>query len=60
MVEEYFKDKEEAKLALNIMFDGINVFTCLVCNGIAYIRYEKLYNGFMGFCPTCEDQWRES
>lgn len=45
---------------INIMFDGIDELICAVCNGVAYIRFDKRYNGMLGFCPTCQDQWKES
>lgn len=52
--------KEEQKLALNIMFDGIDTFKCLECGNPAYIHFDRRYNGDVGFCSTCNVSWRES
>lgn len=38
--------------------DGDNV--CIHCGMPAYKRWEKRYNGFIGFCTTCDVTWAES
>jgi len=34
--------------------------SCLSCKSPAYKRWDKRYNGFIGFCTVCDDNWRES
>ena len=33
---------------------------CIHCNHPAYKRWSHSYNGFIGFCTECNDNWRES
>lgn len=33
---------------------------CLECGMPAYKRWEKSYNGYVGFCSRCNSIWRES
>ena len=34
--------------------------TCMHCGMPVYQRYDKQYNGYLGFCTTCEATWAES
>ncbi len=38
--------------------DGVN--TCIHCGGPAHQRWEKRYNGYIGFCTACDCTWPES
>ena len=38
--------------------DGEN--TCVLCGHPAYKRWDKKYNGYLGFCTECDYNWRES
>lgn len=51
---------KEQKQIINMMFDGIEEFTCLECGEMAYIRDDRRYNGKIGYCPVCDVSWRES
>ena len=33
---------------------------CINCGHPAYRRWEKRYNGYIGFCTHCDSNWRES
>jgi len=52
--------KDEYKKILNEMFDGIRNVVCWSCGGLIYVRFDKRYNGYIGFCPNCDSVWRES
>lgn len=52
--------EKETKHVINMMFDGITEFTCLECGEDAYIRLDRRYKGYIGFCPKCDVSWRES
>ena len=34
--------------------------TCLNCGSPAYRTWDKRYNGYRGFCTTCNSNWAES
>jgi hypothetical protein len=34
--------------------------SCMHCGRPAYRRYEKRYNGYVGFCTYCDVTWPES
>lgn len=34
--------------------------TCMNCGMPAYKRWEKRYNGYVGFCTRCNVTWAES
>lgn len=34
--------------------------TCINCGYPAYKKWDKKYNGYLGFCTRCDAQWRES
>ena len=33
---------------------------CLLCGHPSYKRWDKSYNGYIGFCTECDYNWRES
>lgn len=33
---------------------------CWECGLICIVYWSKFYNGFLAFCGSCDNQWRES
>lgn len=51
--------KREVEKIISMMFDA-EVVECQGCGYPTYVRWDRRYNGYLGFCSRCDSVWRES